>query len=449
MLAFSVATKLNANQSPQPKDIQTVAKVESRSLTSGEKVRIQKLIRDMNNVLHSIPDNGPSIFQEPEQVKKYQKRFGQFTDALKRYNQFPDPIVNQARQIYSQLQRALSTEFKRANDQKNSLGDVQAQLKMIESTLFSYKAPDALSAPFGKPKADAWVLLAAKVKRTAKESIEKIQTIDKAANLAKNNPGTVQQGALYDKQDINRLMRYANSQIQKIDKATQTTMDNLKSNLAGVRNELDYFRNLDPKNPSHKANAFLKEDASERIHGQLDKKLAIAKSAAFFMLAFGQPPSEGIQSLINEINGLKKSYSKKQSLAIGENKLPNAKSDDSSLTQIAKNILDKKQYQFGEHGPIVLTSKGVIDQEREESEERFTDIDVSLSGDITLHGTKTTWNYRWKEFKFAAPILDKNGDWYVWWITARKFSSGGSKTPIEQWVAGRVVKGSMILKDNF
>jgi len=72
-----------------------------------------------------------------------------------------------------------------------------------------------------------------------------------------------------------------------------------------------------------------------------------------------------------------------------------------------------------------------------------------LSGTITLSGERETWNYKWDEFKFATPIKDENGDWYIWWITAMKYESGWEKTPIGYWVSGASVKGSLILPDNF
>ena len=77
-------------------------------------------------------------------------------------------------------------------------------------------------------------------------------------------------------------------------------------------------------------------------------------------------------------------------------------------------------------------------------------VDLSLSGKITLSGTETTWNYKWQEFKFATPLKEKDSDdWYIWWITAKKYSSGWERTPIGEWVSGATTKGDLILKENF
>ncbi|MDA0339570.1 MAG: hypothetical protein O2910_06990, partial [Proteobacteria bacterium] len=67
-----------------------------------------------------------------------------------------------------------------------------------------------------------------------------------------------------------------------------------------------------------------------------------------------------------------------------------------------------------------------------------------------LSGTETTWTYKWREFKFATPIKETGSDnWHIWWITAKKYSSGAESTPIGRWISGGATKGSLILKDNF
>jgi len=420
-----------------------------RAITSGELVRVKKLRKDMANVRESISTEGPSVFQDPATVDKYVKRFGQFTDAIKRYNDFEHADVLQAREEYIALRTVLSEEHARAKKQAEGLGDVQSELAGIEAELHSKRPPQALIAPFSAKTAKLWVAAAVDAKQTAQSSMQRLPEIVKTARLEKSNAGTVQQGAAYDQQDIDRLSRLAQGNIAKVDQARDSTLANLKAQLDGVNNELEYFRQLDPNNSTHRMNAFLKEGAAEEIHSRLDEQYKIANSAANYMAAFGQAPTDNLKNRLDEITQLKAQYDVQLEQAAGAYTLPNAASDDPSLLAVAKKIIEKPAYAFGKHGPIVLTSKGVVDKEREESETKFTEVDVSLSGDITLTGTETTWTYRWQEFKFATPVEEADGSWYVWWITARKFSSGGSRTPIGEWVSGKSVKGSLIRRENF
>ena len=426
-----------------------LAQAQARQLTSGERVRLQKLIRDMNKVRESISTTGPSAFQDANELAKYKKRFGQFTDAIKKYSDAGDPDVQSAQQGYLALRERLSAEFARAQQQSAKVGDVQGTLKSLEEAIFAARAPNPLMPPFTKATAASWLAAAIAAKQTAEKSIAEFKRIAVDANLAKNNAGTVQQGYPYDLQDLNRLNRFAGDTLRKLSETRNTTIGNIKAQLDAMEHELEYFRKLDPENPSHRANAFLKEGASEEVHGRLNEKLAIANSAAHYMAVFGEEPTPRVQGYIDEITSLKTTYDADLEQAAGAYRLPEPVSTDAELVSIATQIVEIKRYEFGEHGPIVLTTESIVDREREESEEKFTDVDVSLSGDITLTGTKTTWTYKWQEFKFATPIEDEAGDWYVWWITARNYSSGGRRTPIGEWVAGASSRGSKIRKENF
>ncbi|MGB0867770.1 MAG: hypothetical protein ACPGSC_14760, partial [Granulosicoccaceae bacterium] len=373
----------------------------------------------MASVLASMTSTGPSMFQDKATLDKYIKRFGQFTDAIKRYNSFEHEVVLAARQEYLSLRQALSDEHTRAKNQTAALGDIQSELKALEAKLHQQIAPNPLNAPFNAEMAKQWVKISVNAKTHAQTALSRLAEIEKTAALKNSEPGTVQQGARYDRQDINRLKRLSQGTVEGVDSAYNTTMANLKAQLGGVNNELEYFRKLDPNNEAHRANAFLKAGAAEEIHSRLDAHLKVAESAAFFMQAFGKAPSPGLQTRIDEIKQLKTNYDVQREAAAGAYTLPPPASTDASLLAIANDIMSKPEYNFGKHGPIVLTTATLIDREREESEEKFTDVDVSLSGEISLSGTKTTWTYRWQEFKFATPILDDDGSWHVWWITAR------------------------------
>ena len=150
---------------------------------------------------------------------------------------------------------------------------------------------------------------------------------------------------------------------------------------------------------------------------------------------------------IAEIQQLRQRYAEQRIELIGQSRLPEPASTDAQRLAIAREILARPDYGFGRHGSVVLTSAEITDHEREVSRAEIRELDVSLSGDITLRGTETTWHYRWQEFRFATPIKDaESGDWYIWWITARNYSSGWERTPIGRWVSGAAVQGDRILE---
>lgn len=426
-----------------------LAQNQSRAITSGELVRVKKLLRDMQNVRQSIPAEGPSIFQNVPTLRKYEKRFGQFTDAIKCYADFDHAEVAAAKSGYLALRKALADEHARAKQQAEGTGDEQGELRAMEAELHAKVAPAPLRIPFNEPTATQWVAAAVAAKLAGQAAVKRLPEITQVAKLEKSNAGTVQQGAPYDLQDIGRLQRLAQGRVQQVDEARDTTMGSLKSAFDAMDNELEYFRKLDPEIPSHRANAFLKEGAAVGIHERLNGFRYTALSAKHFLQAMGQPASENVQARLEEIRALKDTYDTNLEKAAGAYTLPAPASSDAALLAIALEIIERPKYGFGSHGPLVLTTAEVVDREREESEAVFDDVDVSLSGDITLTGTETTWTYRWQEFKFATPVRADNGNWHVWWITARNYSSGGGRTPIGQWVAGKSVQGSQIQEGNF
>lgn len=325
----------------------------------------------------------------------------------------------------------------------------QTALAGIEVDLHRLDPPGWLSAPFDDEQATAWVARSVSAKQTAQTALSRIDQIAASIDLPLTR-GTVQQGAAYDRQDLGRLQRLAENIIRRVDEAVQQTNANLGGMMQIQGRELEYFRNLDPTKPNDRSNAYLADGAQERVYGQLDLHAARAESWAAWQRAFGKQPTPATRTRIDEIKSLRRSYAEQRQTLVGESRLPEPASTDASRLEIARRILAQPDYGFGRHGPIVLTTADITEHEREVSRAEIRELDVSLSGEITLSGTETTWQYRWEEFRFATPIRNADsGEWNIWWITARKYSSGWEKTPLDRWVSGAAVQGDLILEQNF
>lgn len=420
-----------------------------RPLVSGERVRVKKLTRDMESAMQTLNKDGVKPFQDPAYVQQWQQTVERYRAALRKYPQVDDPDVKAAAAKLAELENMVAFGTREAAKQKGELGDVQARLANIEQHLRTATPPQWLPLPFTEEEARAWAKQAATAQQTAKIAIDELQKIAPVANLPLNR-GTVQQGAPYDKQDLDRLMHFANGNLRDVGEAVKQTVDAMKTQFAAQDGELAYYRELDPKNEKHRMNAFLREGAEAEIYGALDRQLVIAQSLVAYQRVFGKTPTPVTLTRVEEIKTLRKTYAENRLQALGDSKLPEPKSSDSARLGIARKILARPDYEFGTHGPVVLTTKDIIEREKEVSRAEIKDVDVSLSGRITLSGTETTWKYKWQEFKFATPIKEAaSDDWYVWWITAKKFSSGAAQTPIGEWVSGGATKGDLILKKNF
>jgi tetratricopeptide (TPR) repeat protein len=420
-----------------------------RPLVSGERVRVQKLARDMESAMQTLNQEGAKPFQDPAHGEKWRGTVEHFRESLGKYPQVDDPDVKAAAAKLAELENMVAFGINEAAKQNADLGDVPQTLAAIEKALRDHPAPQWLPAPFTEDEARAWAQAAGNAKQVAEKTYKALEKIKLAANLPLN-PGTVQDGALYDIHDVDRLMHFAEDKFRKVGEALKQTLEALKTQYAAQKDTLDYYRKLDPANEKDRMNAFLAEGAEAEIYGGLDREMALAQSVVAYQKALGSPPSPASTARIDEIAALRTAYAENRRKALGNSKLPEAKSTDAARLDIARAILANPRYEFGEHGPVVLTTKDIVDREKEVSRAEIRDVDVSLSGKITLSGTETTWKYAWQEFKFAAPLKEADGkDWYVWWITAKKFSSGSANTPIGEWVSGAATKGDLILEENF
>ncbi len=430
--------------------VQAPASSSSAELVSGQRVRVKKLAVDIENVRNSVVVTGPSELQRGDVISGFNKRLQQFADALERYVPYKDdPDVKEAAQKYQALVATLTTENQRAQSQLAQLGNVQSRIAGIDQKLRANPRPEVLYPNFDEAVARAWIAELSNSKKTAVAASEEIKEIAAIAYLPENR-GTPEQGAAYDSKDLQRLFRNAQNTISQVDETVKKTQKTLKERF-DFQNEVELkaFREMDPQNKHQQANLYLSEGAEAEVLSQIDRQMALAHSVAAYQRAFGREPTENTHTRIGEIKGLREQYLKDRQKLLGDSRLPAAVSDDANRMAIAKKILAHADYGFGEHGPIVLTTADIVSREKEVSRDTIKDVDVSLSGTITLSGTRETWQYQWEEFKFASPLKSDDGSWHIWWITAKKYSSGWEKTPIGVWLSGSSVQGSLILPENF
>ncbi len=380
-------------------------------MVSGQRVKLKKLTRDMDAVRASIKTTGASAFQDQAVVNAKKKRLTQFFEALKRYPQVleesTDPDVLAARASYKALKATLGAEYKRAQKQMggaNSGAKGGNTLKAVETALFAHKMPNEFYPPYEQAKLDAWMEAVAKARGAAADSLPKLKTLAKTAS------------STADKNDINRMQRFANSQVKKADGHYTALAKGLSDAMVGLGRDVPRY-----KGQYAKAN--------------FGKARAIAKASLFVEKALGRNGADA-SKMLKLIDDTQNILTGSNNKALADNRLPKPASKDRKRLKIAKEIMAIPKYEFGPHGPIVLTTKKIVTRERSENEWE--------------NGKKIVWTYKWDEFMFMTPLKEDGTDkYFLWTITAKKFSSGGRRTPIDKWVSGKSVKGHEILKSNF
>lgn len=416
-----------------------------RELVSGERVRVQKLTSDMHQFAASINTKGPSSFQNPDDVAAKQKRFQQFEEAIRRYPQAEDVDVQAARAAFESLRLVLTTEFQRARQQLAELGDVQQRLATLDENSRNYAVPAALEIPFDETQAQAWVTAASQSRTVAEHNLQELASIATLAYLP-NNPGTPETGAAYDAQDVARLQRNAEFMLVSINTNYQQMAQSFNHLYIQIDNDVLSRWQFDPV--GDKAWHFISDGQPQTAIETYDAFLRKVQSAVYLEKALGRDASQA-QTVAASLSQAKQTFLQNHQAALTASKLPVAKSDDKALITFAKEILANPRYVFGEHGRIVPTTAEITHHERKDSEIDIDKAEISLGGDLKMSGTQTTWHYKWQEFKFAVPLKEVDSDqWYIWWITAKNFSSGSEITPLNQWVSGAAVKGNAILAKN-
>jgi hypothetical protein len=423
-----------------------LAQAEAPPLVSGQRVRVKKLTRDMHENLKAIVTTGPSQFQDASVVKAKQKRLQQFRSALERYPQLDDPDVTAARTAFNELSAALSQEYKRAQAQLAKLGDVQQALATIEENGRKYAVPALPQIPFTAAQAKEWVQGASNARTVAEHNHKQLELIAELAYLP-NNPGTPQAGSPYDANDVKRLQRHATGMFQAVQADYQKLANDLASRMQQM--ETDVFSRWQEDPQGEKKWVFLRDNSVTEAHEVFARSRAIAQSSVYLEQALNRPADPAL-AILEKLDLAEQQFKRNGELALAASRLPAPVVEDQARIAIARQILQTPKYEFGEHGPIVLTTQEIIERERKDSEIDIDDAEITLGGDLKMSGTQTTWTYKWKEFKFAVPLKEQDAErWHIWWITAKNFSSGGNRTPIGRWISGTATKGNPILAENF
>ncbi|MGB0743232.1 MAG: hypothetical protein ACPGSB_01790, partial [Opitutales bacterium] len=444
--AESVESPVTTAVEEASKSAAPVEDKEVRPLVSGERVRVKKLARDIQNVSDSLVTTGPSTLQAADEVDARQKRLKQFNEALLRYPQLDDPDVVTARKKYSAYREKLIAEFNRAKEQLAALGNVQVRLATISENARKYSVPAPLQPPFGQADAKEWVAQASNARTVAEHNLKELAQMAPIAYLPETR-GTPEGGAAYDAGDLERLQRQAAVALRDVEANYQSMAEDLSRRLAQIESDVLTRWQEDPSEES-KRWLFIAEGSGDEANKLYDESTVMAQSSVWLERALGREPTEALK-VIAKIQAAREAFVRKQEIALKTSRLPKPAAEDKKRMAIAKKILENPDYEFGEFAKIVLTTKDIVERERKDSEIEIDDAEITLGGDLKMSGTETTWTYKWTEFKFATALKETDSDeWYIWWITAKNYSSGGPRTPLNQWISGASTKGNRILKKN-
>lgn len=444
----SNATQVTTTQQkPTKAATSTVSKPSSgtNQMISQYRVRIKKITRDIESVLQTMDKGGVKPFQNAAYINKFQQSYDRFSASISKYSEFGnDPDVVIAKNKLQEFANMLAFGKKEAAKQVAGLGDVQSQLKKINAIMHSLKIPDSPQRPFAEGELIAWAKQLASIRNRALEAYKPLPQIKQQANLP-NNPGTVEQGAPFDLNDISRMERGLSGIASEADSSLSSFLNNLVNATSGTEHQLDFYDNLDPADSHAQSNSFLGEGNAENVRATLNKHLQDTLEAADLTQQLNHESSAKMSQLVQRIKAAQATYEANREKALTLIRMPKAATNSSKLRSIAKKTLANYDYVEDYERLVINTEKA--HRSRETSETEIDDIDVSLSGKITASGTKTTWFYEWDQFQVATaePVGDK---FYIFYTTLKYYTSGANNTPLNKWIIGSRLQGCEIPEKN-
>lgn len=424
----------------------TKSSEKTATMISQDRTRIKKLVRDIGSAAASLDQGGPKPFQDPVYVQKFASASAGFHQSLQKYAAFSqDPDVQQASAELQKLDGMILFGKDQAKSVLQELGDVQDRLANLQTLMRNRRPPATPNTPYTSDAISSWIEQAKLVRSSAVADFHQLEIIQTKAWLPLTR-GTVEQGAAFDLQDVNRLMSGLQGDVKTIDDTLKQLEANLTVQVNGIGSTLEWFAALDPADSQTRENSFLGEGQETEAIQRLDRELQIAEAAIAFDKQLNRGTLPGRQSLLNTIQQAKTRYLAQRAKALQMARMPQPASTSTELQRIAKETLAKPGYGTGEILRLVINSDKVS-REKETSEIELDEIDVRLSGDVKLSGTKTTTRYQWEQFQVATaePV---DGKYFIFYNTLKYFSAGATTTPLNRWLLSERLQGSEILKQN-
>ncbi|MBL4850877.1 MAG: hypothetical protein JKY90_01155 [Gammaproteobacteria bacterium] len=436
---FLVPQKSTASKSAAAAPVttqQNTAPKTSNSTTqmiSQQRVRIKKINRDIISSTDTIDKNGPKPFQDVEYVSKWQKKVDQFKQSLSKYKDFStDSKVIAANQSLQEMENMMVFGRSHAAKEIEALGNVQQRLHAIDTAMHSMGITDEPQQPFKQGDLSQWLTNLSKLRQYALTTHTPLPEIKNRAYLP-NTRFTVEQDGVYDMQDVDRLERGLISTVTKIDSNLATFSVNLAEGLKHVSMTIDRYSTYDPANVDDQSQHFLFKGRADEARAEFARDRNYVSAAAEFDKFLKRETHKGKIKLLQQLDAAAKQYEANYRTALKLVRMPKSVTSDAELVKIAKQTLTNPKYEYVGGIKRLVVSAEKVHREKQTSNVEYDKVDISLSGNIKLSGTETTYSYAWDEFQVATAESEAD-KYYIFYTTFKYFTKGGSTTPLNKWI---------------
>jgi len=416
-------------------------------MISQQRVRIKKIRRDIVSSIVTLDKNGSKPFQDEIYVAGLQDKVDQFKQSLGKYKEFStDSEVIAANQSLQEMENMMTFGRGHAAKEIEALGNVQQRLQATGTAMRSMRIPDEPQKPFKQGDLSQWLINLSKLRQYAITTHAPLLEIKNRAYLP-NTRFTVEQDGVYDMQDVTRLESGLIGTVTKIDSSLQTFSANLAEGMKHIPRTIDRYNTYDPANTDDQRQHFLFEGRADAAREELARdRITVSEAAEFDKLLKRETYKDKIKLLL-QLDAAAIQYESNYKTALKLVRMPKYVTSDAELVEIAKQTLADPKYEYiGDIKRLVVNTEKV-NREKQTSNVEYDKVDVSLSGDIKLSGTETTYFYAWDQFQVATaePVADK---YYIFYTTLKYFTKGSGTTPLNKWIISDRIQGSEIPVEN-
>jgi len=432
----------SVNKVPKPATAPASSSGTSQMI-SQQRVRVNKLKRDIESASQSVDQGGSKPFQNPAYAKKFEQKGAGFQKQLDRYAEFSaDTDVVAATAALTKYRGLLQVAAEHAASELAAIGDVSSQLEAIQERQKRWpKLALEGSIPHSIEVLDGWFdsneAIAQQI-ATDQKVLEQIYTRGYLERGASRTPG------VWGTQGVEVLSINAKRRSRNAQEATDRLAKDYENQLSQTSILLKQLNAIDPASKEDRMGALLGMEARRRWVDLMDKEEVGIKSAMHFFKRQGQPGAGGQQ--LAALKKARLSYRSKQKLALNSVRMPDSASDDKSLLSIARETLRNPDYEVGEPLQMVVNSERVA-RTKESSEVEFDEIDISLSGNVKLSGTETTTKYAWEQYQVATAEA-VGEEYFIFYNTFKFFTAGATTTPLNRWLLSGRMQGEQILEEH-
>ena len=416
-----------------------------RELISQDLVRLKKLKRDIESTTDTLDRAGVKPFQDAGYVEKFTQVADRHRQSLARYADVSGhPDVQAAATALASLDTLMAFGVQQGKAANDELGDVQAILAEFHARLKTLGPPPVPHTLDGDSMT-TWLQQSARIRQAAAADFEALNLYREKAYLPQTR-GTVEQGAAYDMQNVNSMQSAHRDNIRTIDDNLTILSQNFDANVSHIERTLQTFDALDPADPGDQKNGFLGEGNRENRLSQLDGHDQTVGAALAYHELTQSGKAEQWKLLQARLAAARLAYLANITEALKLVRMPDAASDDGDLEDIAEETLSNPKYGVGEIERLVINADK-SHHTKESSEVEYDEVDVSITGKITLSGTQTTTFYEWDQFQVAT--AEREGDrYFIYYNTLKYFTSGATTTPQNRWILSARFKSTEILEDH-